>query len=85
MRSRTAIARAMSSADGVSSSEYRMLFREIVYPAGKAADDPLPGKPVEGNVNRLAAADVEEISRNEDRATPVAANCRNDPRINGLW
>ncbi len=60
-------------------SEHRMLFREIVHSTSKATDNPLPGKPVEGNVNRLAAADVEKISRNEDRATPAAVNCRKDP------
>lgn len=32
-----------------------MLFREIVHPASKATDDPLPGKPVEGTQDRLGS------------------------------
>jgi hypothetical protein len=62
-----------------------MLFREIVDTTGKATDGPLPGKPVERDVNRLAAADVEEIRRNEDRTTSATVDCRNYPGINGLW
>src|SRR5262249_27570218 len=65
--------------------KYRALLWEVVHPAGKTADNPLPGKPVEGNVHRLAAADVQEIGWDEDRPAPTTANGRNNPGINGLW
>ena len=62
-----------------------MLFREVVHPAGEAADGSLPGEPVEGDIDRLTAADVQEVCRDKDRTTPATMNGRKYPRINGLW
>ncbi|MDB5308801.1 MAG: hypothetical protein JWO38_3003 [Gemmataceae bacterium] len=62
-----------------------MLFWEVVYPAGETADGSLPGEPVEGNVNRFPAADVQKVGRNEYGTASAAVNGRNYPRINGLW
>jgi hypothetical protein len=61
-----------------------MLFREVVHAAGKAANGPLPGEPVEGHVNCLPAADVQKVGRNKHRTAPAAMNGRNYPRLNGL-
>jgi hypothetical protein len=39
-------------------AEYRVLFGEIVHTASKAADGPFLGEPVEGDIDRLTAADL---------------------------
>ena len=55
-------------------SEHRVLLREIVYPAGEAANRSLAGKPVQGDPDRFAAAEVQEVSRNEHRTTSTTMN-----------
>ena len=45
--------------------EHRVLFREVVHPAGEAANDSLPGEPVQDDIDGLAAAHVQEVSRDE--------------------
>jgi hypothetical protein len=42
-----------------------VLFREVVDATGESANGSLSGQPVEGKIDRLAAADPQEISRNE--------------------
>ena len=59
--------------------KYRVLFREVVHPAGKAANGSLPGEPVEGDIDRLAAADLQEVCRNEYGTTTATVNCRKYP------
>ena len=54
--------------------EHRVLLREVVHPAGEAADRSLPGEPVQGEIDRLAAAEVQEVSRNEHGTTSRAVD-----------
>ena len=56
-------------------TEYRVLFREVVHPAGQAAYRSFPGEPVQGKIDRFTAAEVQEVARNEHGATspPVDA------------
>jgi hypothetical protein len=55
-------------------TEYRVLFREVVHAAGKTANRSLPGEPVQGDVDRLTAAEVQEIAWNEYGSAPPPAN-----------
>lgn len=60
-------------------SELGVFPREIVHSAREAADDPLPNEPVKGDINRLSAANIQKIRRNEDRTASTAMNGRNYP------
>ena len=59
--------------------EHRVLFRKVVHAAGEAANRSLLGEPVQGDIDRLAAAQVQEIRRNEHGTTAAAVDCRKYP------
>jgi hypothetical protein len=61
-----------------------MLVREVVHSASESSDGSLPGQPMEGDVNGLSAADVQEIGRDEHGTSPAASDGREDPGINSL-
>jgi hypothetical protein len=70
---------------GLERPEDRVLFRKIVHPSGKASNCSPPGKSVEGNIDRLPAAQIQEICRYKDGAIATFANGGKYLRINALW
>src|SRR5262249_34467503 len=65
-------------------TEYRVLFWEVVHAAGQPADRSFPGEPVQGQIDRFPAAEIEEVARNEHRASPPPVDACKYPRINAL-
>lgn len=49
-------------------SKNRMSLGEIVHPACEASDDALPGQPVQGDIHRLPAAEVQKVVWDENRS-----------------
>lgn len=47
-------------------AEHRVVFGEVVHPTGEPADGALPGESVEGDIDYLAAANGQEVCRDED-------------------
>jgi hypothetical protein len=52
--------------------EHLMLFRKIIHPSGEAANRSLPGESVQGDIDGLAGAQVQEICRNKHGTAPTA-------------
>ena len=61
-----------------------MMSGKVINTSCQTANRSLPNQPVQRNVNRVPAANIEKISRNENGALPPFADCRNDLGINGL-
>ena len=51
---------------------------------GQTTNSSLASEPVQGNVDCLTAADIQEVSRNKDGTTPATMNGCKYPGINGL-
>ena len=55
-------------------TERRVLFRQVINPSSKAANRSFSDEAVQDDINCLAAAQVQEIRRNEHGTTATAMN-----------